>query len=117
MMNQLKQRQKEVLKKQEVLQQAKQTLKQEFIGIDNVIDDVVDTISSWYLFPDLQEKPLIINHWGLTGVGKSSLVNRLATLLEFDKQYYHFDLGEDGQSEYAVKQQLERITNMKTDIL
>lgn len=108
-MNQLQQRQEEVLKKQETLQRAKQTLKSEFVGIDAVIDDVVDTISSWYLFPDMQEKPLVINLWGLTGVGKSSLVNRLAALLDFEKQFYNFDLGEDGQSEYAVKQQLERI--------
>lgn len=97
------------MKKQEVLQKAKHVLKREFIGIDHVIDDVVDTISSWYLFPDMQEKPLVINLWGLTGVGKSSLVKRLAALLEFEKQFFHFDLGEDGQSEYAVKQQLENI--------
>jgi len=108
-MSQLQQRQGEVHKKQEILQNARLVLKREFVGIDNVIDDVVDTISSWYLFPDMQEKPLVINLWGLTGVGKSSLVKRLAALLEFQKQFFHFDLGEDGHSEYAVKQQLERI--------
>lgn len=108
-MSQLQQRQQEVLEKQKTLQRAKLVLKEEFVGIDHVIDRVVDTISSWYLFPDMQEKPLVINLWGLTGVGKSSLVSRLASLLEFEKQFFHFDLGEDGKSDYNVKQQLERI--------
>lgn len=104
-----KERQAEVLAKEQILLRAKIELKNEFYGIDRVIDEVVDTISAWYLFPDLQEKPLIINLWGLTGVGKSSLVKRLSSLLEFDKQFYHFDLGDNGQSEFVVKRQLEKI--------
>ncbi|WP_373521720.1 hypothetical protein, partial [Aquiflexum sp.] len=64
----LQQRHKELIEKQAVLQQAKETLKTEFVGIDQVIEEVVDAISSWYLFPEIQEKPVIINLWGLTGV-------------------------------------------------
>src|SRR5690606_5931880 len=78
--------------------------KREYIGIDRVIDQVVDAISPWYLFPDLQEKPVIINLWGLTGVGKSSLVNRLSQLIGFDKKYYNFDLGKDSNWDFVIEE-------------
>ncbi|MCB0537562.1 MAG: hypothetical protein KDE33_08540 [Bacteroidetes bacterium] len=109
MAKQIQKRHKEIMQKQEILNKANAALKQEFIGIDNVIDEVVDAISSWYLFPDLQEKPVIINLWGLTGVGKSSLVNRLAQLIEFDNKFYNFDLGENDTRNWAIKRQLEEI--------
>lgn len=102
-------RHREIMLKQSILDKAKITLKQEFIGIDRIIDEVIDAISSWYLFPDLQEKPVIINLWGLTGVGKSSLVSCIAHLIEFDKQYYHFDLGESDTIESTIKRQVEKI--------
>ncbi|MBY5951604.1 hypothetical protein KUV23_11500 [Algoriphagus marincola] len=109
MTKQIHERQKEIIQKQEILDIAKDTLKQEFIGIDKVIDEVVDAISSWYLFPDLQEKPVVINLWGLTGVGKSSLINRLAQLINFDKKYFHFDLGEGESRDWNIKRKLEEI--------
>jgi hypothetical protein len=109
MAKQVQKRHKEIIRKQEILDRAKTSLKREFIGIGQVIEEVVDAISSWYLFPDLQEKPVIINLWGLTGVGKSSLVNRLAQLIEFDNKFYHFDLGENDTRDWAIKRQLEEI--------
>ena len=59
MKNPLYKRQKELIKKQEILNRAKAVLKSEFIGIDSVIDEVTETLNSWYLFPDMQEKPVI----------------------------------------------------------
>jgi Peptidase family M41/C-terminal, D2-small domain, of ClpB protein len=109
MAQQIQKRQQELLQKQETLDKCKATLKQEFIGIDNVIDEVVDAISSWYLFPDLQEKPVVINLWGLTGVGKSSLVNRLAELINFQDKFFHFDLGEGKTDDWSIKKQLQEI--------
>ena len=100
---------KEVLKKQTLLDNAKKSLKAEFVGIDHVIDEVVDELSSWYLFPLLQDKPLVINLWGLTGVGKTSLVNRLAKYLSFEEKYYHFNLGENNYREWAITNQLDKI--------
>ncbi|MGY6521308.1 MAG: hypothetical protein ACXIUD_06235 [Mongoliitalea sp.] len=102
-------RQKELLEKQAILQQAKETLKSEFVGIDQVIEEVVNAISSWYLFPEIQEKPVIINLWGLTGVGKSSLVNRLVQLIAMEPKYFSFDLGESEFREWNIQRTLENI--------
>lgn len=85
---------------------AQTVLKQEFAGIDEVIDQVIDSLTPWYLFPALQDRPTIINLWGLTGVGKSSLVARIASLLEFEKQYFRFDLGEAYDREHSIKKKL-----------
>lgn len=105
----LHKRQQELIEKQAILQQAKQTLKREFVGIDGVIEGVVDAMSSWYLFPDIQEKPVIINLWGLTGVGKSSLVNRLVQLVGMEQKYFSFDLGETDNRDWNVQRTLEEI--------
>ena len=105
----LHKRQQELIEKQAILQQAKQTLKREFVGIDGVIEEVVDAMSSWYLFHDIQEKPVIINLWGLTGVGKSSLVNRLVQLIGMEQKYFSFDLGETDNRDWNVQRTLEEI--------
>ena len=80
--------------KQEILEKARLTLKKEFIGIDNVIDEVINNISSWYTLHHIQEKPLVLCLWGLTGTGKTSLVYRLVELINFVDSHYHFDLGD-----------------------
>lgn len=82
------------LEKQNILENAREILKTEFIGINKIIDEVIDNVSSWFFLPDIQEKPVVVNLWGLTGVGKTSLVNRLVQLIDFEDSYYRFDLGE-----------------------
>jgi hypothetical protein len=76
------------------LERAKEQLKTEFSGLDDVINQVIDLVSSWYCFPEIQEKPVVINLWGMTGTGKSSLVNRLTELISFKDAHYRFDMGE-----------------------
>jgi cell division protease FtsH len=79
--------------KQAQLERAKRILKTEFIGIDSIIDNLIGNIGAWYSFNELQDKPLVINLWGLTGVGKTSLLNRIVELLEFKDYYFRFDMG------------------------
>ena len=65
---------KEINAKQILLENAGKILKGEFVGIDIVIDKVIDSLNTWFLFPELQDKPVVINLWGMTGVGKTALI-------------------------------------------
>ena len=80
-----------ILEKRLLLDRARKQLKKEFIGIDTVIDKIMDALSTWFCFPDMQERPVVVNLWGLTGVGKSALVKRLAKILEIENGYYHLN--------------------------
>ena len=93
----------------EVLEQARIRLKQEFFGIEGVINEVVEAISSWYLFPEIQEKPVIVNLWGMTGVGKSSLIRRLSELIGFSKKLFWFDLGETSDRDCVIRRTLNEL--------
>lgn len=86
--------QKEFLTKVEMLENAKAVLKTEFFGLDDIIDQLVDNSSSWFTLYEIQEKPAVINLWGLTGVGKSSLIKRFVELINYQNKFYRFDLGE-----------------------
>ena len=101
--------QSEIIQKQQLLNSISKKLKEEFVGINHVIDEVIDAINSWYLFPDLQDKPVVINLWGLTGVGKSSLINRLSELLKYDNKYYRFDLGDTSDTDWTIKRKIQDI--------
>jgi len=93
--------QQQLLDKKARLEKMKQTLKQEFVGIDNVIDRLANAISPWYYFSEIQEKPLVVNLWGLTGVGKTTLVKRVTELLQVDNTTYAFDFGGSFEFESA----------------
>lgn len=95
-----------ILEKKEILEKTKTQLKKEFIGIDTIIDEVIESLTSWYLFPEIQERPVVVNLWGLTGVGKSSLIKRIAELLNFKERFFHFDLGEAGHVNWGIKSKL-----------
>lgn len=114
MTNQEDKKRIELLAKQELLDKANAQLKKEFIGLDPVIDKITEAISCWFLFPDIQEKPTVVNLWGLTGVGKSSLITRLSELIDFQKRFFHFDLGNvKGNS---IMQRIEDVLDEDKDL-
>jgi cell division protease FtsH len=76
------------------LQYVAQQLKSEFIGLDSIIDQIIEGVTAWACVPGVQERPTIISLWGLTGVGKSSLVRRLAELMQWKDRLTVFDCGE-----------------------
>lgn len=78
-------------------------LKEEFIGLNEIITRIVQLITPWYLFPQIQERPVIINLWGMTGVGKTSLVKRLVELLQLNERFYHFDMGNNSDKVDTLK--------------
>ena len=86
----------ELMKNHLKLVEIKSQLKSILFGIDHVIDQVVDSLASWYFFPEHQTRPLVINLWGMTGVGKSDLVRQLVDLLDFENRFFQFDMGELG---------------------
>jgi cell division protease FtsH len=79
--------------KKHILENARKQLKKEFMGIDKPIDQIIDSINSWFLLSEIQDRPFIINLWGLTGVGKTSLIHRLVTLINYTNNFYRIDLG------------------------
>jgi len=74
-------------------------LKDKFIGIDDVIDKIIDNISLWYLTPELQFRPLIVSLWGITGVGKTDLVRTLVKLLNFTDKFIEIQM--DMKNDYS----------------
>lgn len=73
---------------------AKELLKSEFVGLDAIIDSLVEGVTAWACMPEAQQRPTIISLWGLTGVGKSSLVRRLAYHMQWSDRLNAFDCGE-----------------------
>lgn len=93
---------KKLQHKEQEINNCIKVLKQEFIGIDSIIDQVMNNIKPWYMFPELNERPVVINLWGMTGCGKTSLVNRICELLDFSSgvMYYNLaKLGEDNSND------------------
>lgn len=69
-------------------------LKEKFVGLDSIIDEIGNSISPWYITPEVIDRPVVISLWGMTGTGKSSLVKELLRLLEIDKRSITIDCGE-----------------------
>ena len=95
-----------VVTKSKKLEEIRLQLKEEFIGLDDIIDKIMVSVREWHLFPELKHKPTIINLWGMTGVGKTSVVTRLVELLDYNKFFYHFDLGELSGNRFTIYDQL-----------
>ena len=85
---------KVIVKKNAKLEAVKLTLKTEFIGLDLVIDNIIDNIRPFYIFPKSLKRPLIINLFGMTATGKTDLVERLVKLIDLENKYVRFDIGE-----------------------
>ncbi|MBN8215729.1 MAG: AAA family ATPase [Spirochaetes bacterium] len=86
----------------DLLEHAAQQLKQEFFGLDSVIDKVIASVTGWFLCSHLQERPMVVNLWGLTGVGKTALVRRLAELLGCTQSCFRINLAELGSDDFTV---------------
>ena len=96
------------------LDKAKIQLKKEFVGIDDTIDEVVENVRSWFTLGHLQSKPCVVNLWGLTGVGKSSLLLRLSQLLDISDKTFRIDLGEK-MGKYSLNESLKEISDVSRD--
>jgi Peptidase family M41 len=102
-MNNLNINQEDILLKKTILSKAKQQLKLEFVGLDSIIDEIADLMLPWWLFPQFQHRPTIINLWGMTGTGKTALIKRLMELMSLKEKLLHFDMGTFGDGETSLK--------------
>lgn len=85
---------KELIAKREKLQQVSIKLKEKFLGLDTIIDEIFSLLMPWYLFPEAQLRPTVVNLWGLTGSGKTALVQAIVDELDYRKLFSHIDMGE-----------------------
>lgn len=72
-------------------------LKENFFGLDQQIDQIIKTLVPWVIDPDILDRPLIINLWGMTGTGKTEMVRYIYNffknnhLCEFPLPFLDFD--------------------------
>lgn len=85
------------------LQEASDYLKEEFVGLDVVIDSIMNDIRIWYVMPELIIRPVIVNLWGMTGTGKTDLVRKLVAFLKMDDKFVDIQMDSPvrGDSEYG----------------
>lgn len=81
------------------LKNAAKELKKHFVGLDDIIDKIIKNIEIWYIMPELLTRPIIINLWGMTGVGKTDLVRRLVSCLNFNDRYAEMQMTNKGTSQ------------------
>lgn len=92
--------------RQHKLLKVSKKLKKDFIGIDAVIDKIMGCIEAWYVMPEILSRPVIVNLWGLTGVGKTDLVRKLATYLDFSTKFAEIQLNNKGSEHSSVQSDL-----------
>jgi SpoVK/Ycf46/Vps4 family AAA+-type ATPase len=88
--------------KKNILEKTRIFLKKEFVGIDEVINELIDLISVWYIMPQVLTRPLIINLWGMTGVGKTDLIRKLVSQIEFQERFMEIELSNNSNSYYST---------------
>lgn len=91
---------KELEQKQLKLESCKIYLKSEFIGIDAIIDELINYFQIWYLMPEILNRPIIINLWGMTGVGKTDLIRKLVKFIDFQDRFAEIELSNIDQSSW-----------------
>lgn len=90
-----------IRERKEMLERVKAQLKRDFVGIDAVIDNLLDYIQIWYLMPEILSRPIIVCLWGMTGVGKTDLVRRMIKYLEFQDRFTEMELGNNDDTSFA----------------
>ena len=87
----------EIKRKNKIVDDAIIKLKKEFVGIDEQIDEVMNSVRTWYLYPELQNRPIVVSIFGLTGTGKTSLIRKIAKYLDIEQDLVYFNFAEIGE--------------------
>lgn len=96
------------------LKSATEILKKEFVGLDDVVDEIMKSVKPWYITPEVIKRPVIVSLFGMTGTGKSSVVKRLTELLKINNKTLYFDCGREAGSD---NNSINSIVNQTCEIL
>ena len=84
----------EIKRKNEVIDNAIIELKKKYIGVDEQIDEIMNNVRTWYCYPQLQDRPCVINLWGLSGCSKTDSVRTIAKLLDLEEDLIYFNFAD-----------------------
>ena len=101
--------------KESELKEVASKLKQDFVGLDNVINDLISSIKIWYIFPELQLRPTIVCLWGLTGVGKTDMVRKLVSYLKIQDRFLEIEMTSSGEGHRTIQHRLEESSISSSD--
>ena len=90
----------EISRRKNKLEKTRTYLKAQFIGIDSIIDDLLEYIQVWYLMPEILNRPVIVNLWGMTGVGKTDLVRKMVKQLDFQERFVEIELSNSDETSW-----------------
>jgi cell division protease FtsH len=82
-------------------------LKEKFVGIDDQINKIIESITLWYLAPEFHYRPTIISLWGTTGIGKTDLVRTLVKLLDFNDKFIEIQMDEKDTYVDTIQKKIE----------
>lgn len=107
----------DIREKNKIVDNAIAVLKTEFVGIHKQIDEIMDNVRTWYIYPQLQVRPLVVNLFGMSGIGKTSLVKRISELLNIEKDYVYFNFASISElSSWEIENQIEEeLSNEKSN--
>jgi hypothetical protein len=89
-----------IAERKQHLDNTKAALKAQFIGIDEIIDSLLEYIQVWYLMPEILNRPIIVNLWGMTGVGKTDLIRKMVKQLNFQDRFIEVELSNTDETSW-----------------
>jgi len=100
------------------IESLREHLKNTFFSMEEPIDQIVDTIKSWYIHPELnqqRQRPLILNLVGVTGVSKTTMVKEIVNYLDLTKQFINIEFGIENRYHYSGNKENRHIVSTLRD--
>ena len=107
----------EIDRKNKLIDNTIVALKKKYVGIDDQIDEIMNNVRTWYCYPELQDRPLVVNLWGMSGCGKTDCVKTIAALLNIESDLVYFNFADiNEKSAWEVQQDIEEsVGNTKSN--
>lgn len=108
---------KDIEKKNKIIDNAIVELKKKYIGVDEQIDEIMNNVRTWYCYPQLQDKPLTICLWGMSGCSKTDSVRTIAKLLNLEEDLIYFNFADiNEKNAWEIETEIEdNIGNNKSN--